>query len=76
MAPVAAPVVSVVPASLRAEHERRLSEEPLTAGFLHVPISNGQYFRLRRAGRIDGDFVDLPYNDSSGLDLSLPDEHS
>jgi CRISPR-associated endonuclease/helicase Cas3 len=63
----------VVPASLRAEYERRLSEEPLTAGFLHVPISNGQYFRLRRAGRVDGDVVELPYDDSLGLNLTLPD---
>ena len=43
---------------------------------LHVPISNGQYFRLRRADRIEDDFVDVPYDDSLGLNLNLPDEHS
>jgi CRISPR-associated endonuclease/helicase Cas3 len=67
----------VVPASLRPEYERRLSEEPLRAGFLHVPISNGQYHRLRRAGRIvDKDFADVPYDASLGLNLTLPDNES
>gem|GEM_PF-5044338 len=41
-----------------------------------MPISNGQYFRLRRADRIEDDFVDVPYDDSLGLNLNLPDEHS
>lgn len=67
----------VVPTSLRAEYERRLLEEPLRAGFLHVPISNGQYHRLRRAGRIvDKDFADVPYDVSLGLNLTLPDNES
>jgi hypothetical protein len=67
----------VVPACLRPEYERRLSEEPLRAGFLHVPISNGQYHRLRRSGRIvDKDFADVPYDASSGLNLTIPDNES
>jgi CRISPR-associated endonuclease/helicase Cas3 len=65
----------VVPASLRVEYERRLSDEPLRAGFLHVPISNGQYHRLKRAGRIvDGEFADVPYDGAFGLNLTLPDD--
>ncbi len=64
--------IEVVPLSLRAEHERRVEEEPLGAPGLRVPISKGQWFRLRGAGLlIDNDYVACPYDPERGLDLSL-----
>jgi CRISPR-associated helicase Cas3/CRISPR-associated endonuclease Cas3-HD len=67
----------VVPLCYRDEHERRVREEPLTASFLHVPISAGQFHRLRRAGKIiDGTFVNAPYRTTRGLDLTFRDDQS
>ena len=67
----------IIPLSLRDAYHRRLDEEPLRAGFLRVPISNGQYHRLRRAGRIvDGEFANLPYDQDMGLDLTFRDDQS
>jgi CRISPR-associated endonuclease/helicase Cas3 len=67
----------VVPLCHIAEYQRRITEEPLRAGFLHVPISAGQFHRLRRAGRIiEGTFVNAPYSSSRGLDLAFRDDES
>jgi CRISPR-associated endonuclease/helicase Cas3 len=67
----------VVPLCHLAEYERRLCEEPLRAGFLHVPISAGQFHRLRRADRIvDGTFANAPYSTARGLDLTFRDDQS
>lgn len=62
----------VVPLSLRAEYERRLEEEPLTAPGLRVPISQSQWSRLRRQSRLtDDDFADCPYDSERGLELAV-----
>lgn len=64
----------VVPEAFEAEYRRRLSEEPLTAALLRVPISDGQRRRLRRAGRLDGEIARLPYDRTRGLNLTFPDD--
>ena len=67
----------VVPLCYRDEHERRMRDEPLTASFLHVPISAGQFHRLRRTDRIiEGTFVSAPYSTTRGLDLTFRDDQS
>jgi CRISPR-associated endonuclease/helicase Cas3 len=65
----------VVPLSLRGEYEHRLEEDPLTAPGLRVPVSQGQWFRLRRTGRlVDSEFADVPYSPTLGLDLTFHSE--
>jgi CRISPR-associated endonuclease/helicase Cas3 len=62
----------VVPMSLREEYERRQEEEPLLAPGLCVPISQGQWFKLRSSQRlVDSVFADCPYDSDRGLDLSF-----
>ena len=44
--------LEVLPAGLEAEFQRLVEEEPLTAGELLVPITFGQYARLRSQGKV------------------------
>lgn len=64
----------VVPTSLREEYVRTEREQPLLVGGLRIPISNGQQHRLRRAGCLDGDFADVPYDFIRGLALDATDD--
>jgi CRISPR-associated endonuclease/helicase Cas3 len=66
----------VVPKSFESEYRRRLSDEPLSAALLRVPISEGQRQRLRRAGLLDGEIARLPYSQTMGLDLSFRDDNA
>lgn len=72
----------VVPASKAAEYDRLLEESPLAASGLRVPISNGQRGMLRGKGRLERrgsgaaafDVASLPYDETRGLDLTVPDD--
>lgn len=66
----------VVPQLFEEEYRRRLSDEPLAAALLRVPISEGQRQRLRRAGLLDGEIARLPYSQTMGLDLSFRDDNA
>jgi CRISPR-associated endonuclease/helicase Cas3 len=66
----------VVPKSFEEEYRRRLSDEPLSAALLRVPISEGQRQRLRRAGLLDGEIARLPYTRTEGLNLSFRDDNA
>lgn len=64
----------VVPGMHEAEYKRRLTDEPLAAALLQVPVSNGQWHALRRAGRLDGEVARVPYDRTRGLDLKFRDD--
>jgi CRISPR-associated endonuclease/helicase Cas3 len=66
----------VVPEAFEQEYRRRLSDEPLSAALLRVPISEGQRQRLRRAGLIDGEIARLEYNQTVGLNLNFRDTNA
>ena len=65
----------VLPRSLQEEYEDLSKDEPLRASELLVPISLGQFRRLRRERRVvnvpkEGSLVvDVPYSPQFGLDL-------
>lgn len=65
----------VLPRSLAGEYERLTEEEPLRASELLVPISPGQLWQLRRAGKVvstpreDPVVVDVAYEPERGLAL-------
>jgi hypothetical protein len=65
----------VLPASLEREYTRRLEAEPLLAPGLLVPITRGQFHRLRGLGRLwmaDRTWVaNCPYGDQ-GLEVYGP----
>lgn len=64
----------VVPQVFEAEYRRRLTDEPLRAALLRVPISESQRHRLRGAGCLDGEIARLPYDRTRGLNLSFQDD--
>lgn len=66
----------VVPEVFEQEYRRRLSDEPLSAALLRVPISEGQRQRLRRAGLIDGEIARLEYDQTVGLNLNFHDTNA
>jgi CRISPR-associated endonuclease/helicase Cas3 len=66
----------VVPRAMETEYLHRVEEEPLAASLLRVPISNGQCHRLRRAGRLQGEIADVPYDRIRGLNLSFRDDEA
>jgi CRISPR-associated endonuclease/helicase Cas3 len=64
----------VLPAALMEEHERLSMDEPLLASSLLVPVTQGQFWRLKREGRLEktGEdvwVVEAPYDSDSGLRL-------
>jgi hypothetical protein len=67
----------VVPASLADAYEKLLTADPLAAGGLVVPISNGQWHRLKRANLLETrtaakarfDVAAVPYEKTRGLAL-------
>lgn len=66
----------VVPQLFEEEYRRRVSDEPLRAALLRVPISEGQRQRLRRAGLLDGEIARLPYSRTMGLNLTFRDDNA
>ncbi len=67
----------VVPLSLREPYERALEENPLSAPGYRIPVSRGQWRKLKGAGRlVDNEFADTPYSSTVGLDLSFRDDAS
>jgi CRISPR-associated endonuclease/helicase Cas3 len=66
----------VLPKTLITEYENALDHDPLRSGELLVPISSGQLWQLRRAGRVlsssggDPIVVSVPYDPTQGLKLS------
>jgi CRISPR-associated endonuclease/helicase Cas3 len=66
----------VVPEAKEAEFRDLEREDPLRAAFLRVPISDGQRWRLLRAGRLDGEIARVPYDEQRGLALSLPGDEA
>lgn len=66
----------VVPEAFEEEYRRRLSDEPLSAALLRVPISESQRQRLRRAGLIDGEIARLQYSQAAGLSLNCRDDNA
>jgi hypothetical protein len=41
-----------------------------------VPISTGQRHKLRRAGRLQGEIAQVPYDPIRGLDLRFRDDEA
>lgn len=66
----------VVPELHESEYRRRLTDEPLAAALLRVPISSGQWRALRGAGRLDGEIARVPYDAERGLDLRFRDDNA
>ncbi len=66
----------VLPRSLLAEYMRLTDEEPLRASELLVPISPGQLWQIRRAGKVvsapreDPVVVDVSYDSDQGLQMA------
>jgi len=66
----------VLPAALMEEHERLSKDEPLLTPSLLVPVTQGQFWRLKREGRLqkteeDVWVVEAPYDSDSGLRLDF-----
>jgi CRISPR-associated endonuclease/helicase Cas3 len=64
----------VLPAALIEEHERLTKDDPLLSPSLLVPVTQGQFWRLQREGRLlkrerDVWAVKAPYDSDSGLQL-------
>jgi CRISPR-associated endonuclease/helicase Cas3 len=65
----------VLPVRFQSEYRRRVNEEPFLAPGLLVPITRGQYWKLRRDGRLRSDegvlIADCRY-ESEGLEIDAP----
>lgn len=66
----------VLPSELLSEHERLNEEEPLLAPSLLVPVTQGQFRRLKREGLLQegGErlwIAEVPYDSDSGLRLDF-----
>jgi CRISPR-associated endonuclease/helicase Cas3 len=65
----------VLPRGLSEEYEQLMVDNPLRASELLVPISSGQLWQLRRAGKVmsppgeDPIVVNVPYDPAGGLNL-------